>query len=135
MKGIYVKDFAVHIRRTIAGNLVLVKRKVDNIEKTLKFKILESGFISSIMYHLGKLLTKIRRKKINLFYEKFASKAGEGVYDLCKLCQKSNKTKNYFILDEDSHYYKELKNDKNVVKKYSFKFYHKYSFLSITFSD
>lgn len=123
MKAIYIKDFAIHIRRTIAGNLVLVKRKIDPIEHTTRFKILESNMVSCIMYHLGKLLTKFRRKKINLFYEKFAAKAEEGVYDLCKLCQKSKKTKNYFIIDKDSEYYKELKKDKNVVKKYSFKFY------------
>ena len=123
IKGIYIKDFAIHIRRTIAGNLVLVKRKIDPIEHTTRFKILESNMVSCIMYHLGKLLTKFRRKKINLFYEKFAAKAEEGVYDLCKLCQKSKKTKNYFIIDKDSEYYKELKKDKNVVKKYSFKFY------------
>lgn len=123
IKSIYIKDFAVHIRRTIAGNLVLVKRKVEDIEKTFKFKFLESKFVSFIMYNIGKKLTKFRKKKINLFYEKFAEKAEEGVYDICKLCENSNRTRNYFVIDKNSSYYDDIKDDKNVILKNSFKFY------------
>ena len=123
LKAIYVKDFAIHIRRTVSGNLVLVKRKIDLIEKTLKFKIMESKTISFIMYNLGKIMTKFRRKKINLFYEKFASKSEEGVYDLCNMCQENTKTKNYFVIDKNSRDYKDIKGNKNVITKYSLKFY------------
>ena len=123
IKGFYTRDFAVHIRRTIAGNLVLVQRKIEPIEKTLKYKFFESKFISYLLYHIGKFGTKIRKKKINLFYEKFASKAEEGVYDLYTKCKQSKKTKNYFIIDKNSPDYIEIKSDKNVIKKYSFKFY------------
>ena len=123
MKSIYVKDFAVHIRRTIAGNLVLVKRKVEDIEKTFKFRLMESKFVSFMLYNIGKICTKLRKKKINLFYEKFAAKAEEGVYDICKLCKNSDRTKNYFVIDKNSPYYAEIKNDKNVIVKNSFKFY------------
>lgn len=123
MKAIYVKDFAIHIRRTISGNLVLVKRKIDIVEKSLKFKIMESELVSLFMYTIGKILTKIRRKKVNLFYEKFASKSEEGVYDLCIMSNKSYKARNYFVIDENSKDYNNIKQDKYVVKKYSFKFY------------
>lgn len=123
MKSIYVKDFAVHIRRTIAGNLVLVKRKTEDIEKTSKFKLMENKLVSFVLYNIGKICTKLRKKKINLFYEKFAAKAEEGVYDICKLCKNSNRTRNYFVIDKNSPYYEEIKNDKNVIVKNSFKFY------------
>lgn len=123
MQSIYVKDFAMHLRRTIASNLVLVKRKTEPIEKTIKFKIFESKFISAIMYKIGKFLTKHRRKKINLFYEKFASKAEEGVFDLCQMCQNSKNTKNYFVIDKNADDYQKIKENKHIIKKYTFKYY------------
>ena len=123
MKGIYVNDFAIHLRRTIKSNLVLVRRKKEPIEDTMKFKILESKFVSFIMYHLGKICEKLRRKKINLFYEKFAEKAEEGVFDLCQMCEKSNNTKNYFVIDKNKPDYDRIKDYDNVIVKYSLKFY------------
>ena len=112
IKGVYVKDFAVHIRRSFVGNLVLVKRPKEPIENTIKFKILESKLVSKIMYKLG-----------NIFYEKFASKVEEGAYDLFLLFQKYKNTQNYFILDEHSPDYEKVKENKGVVKKYSLKYY------------
>ena len=123
MKSKYIKDYAIHIRRTIAGNLVVVKRLIEPIESTFKFKFLESQLVSYLMYELGKLGTKIRKKKINIFYEKFASKSEEGVYDLYEKCKASKKTKNYFVIDKNSQDYKNIKNDKNVIVKFSFKYY------------
>ena len=123
IKGLYTGNFAVHIRRTIAGNLVLVQRLIEPIEKTLKYKFFESKFVSFLLYYIGRFGTKIRKKKINLFYEKFASKAEEGVYDLYAKCKQSKKTKNYFVIDKNSPDYLKIKSDKNVIKKYSFKFY------------
>lgn len=124
LKGIYLKDFAIHVRRTIRGHLVLVKRKKDNIESTFKFRLLENRFTSFVMYHMGKLLSKFRKKKINLFYEKFASKSEEGVLELCKMCQEQGKnSNNYFIIDEKSEDYDRIKENSVVVKKYSLKYY------------
>ena len=123
IKGLYTGNFAVHIRRTIAGNLVLVQRMIEPIEKTLKYKFFESKLISFLLYHIGKFGANIRKKKINLFYEKFASKAEEGVYDLYTKCKQSKKTKNYFVIDKNSPDYLKIKSDKNVIKKYSLKFY------------
>lgn len=124
IKSIYVKDFAIHIRRTKSARLVLVKRKMEPIEYTSKFKILESRIISKVLYFCGKFIRKISSTKVNLFYEKFSSKAEEGVYDLfleSKL--KGKRAKNFYIICEDSEDYNKIKNEKNVVKKFSFKYY------------
>ena len=123
MKSIYIEDFAIHLRRTMRSNLVLVRRKKEPVEDTIKFKILESKVVSFTMYHLGKIYEKLRRKKINLFYEKFAEKAEEGVFDLCQMCEERHNTKNYFVIDENKPDYEKIKNYNNVVKKYSLKFY------------
>lgn len=123
IKSKYAKDYAIHIRRTIAGNLVVVKRLIDPVEKTIKFRFFESKIVSFILYNLGKLGAKLRSKKINIFYEKFASKAEEGVYDLYKKCKTSKISRNYFVIDKNVEDYQKIKNDKNVVKKYTFKYY------------
>ena len=124
IKGVFVKDFAIHIRRTIKGELTLVKRKKDPIENTLKFKLIENRFISWVLYQSSKIAIKIRKKKINVFYEKFSEKAEEGAYDLFLIIKdKSLNTRNYFIIDENSKDYKKIKDIKGVVKKYSLKYY------------
>ena len=124
MKPKYIKDYAVHFRRTTRGNLVLVKRLKEPIENTFKFRFMESKIVSNTLYAISKVLLKLRKKKINLYYEKFSSKAEEGAYDLFLMIRdKSTKTKNYFIIDKDSEDYPKIKNEKNVVKKYSIKYY------------
>lgn len=123
MKPKYIKDFAVHFRRTTRGNLVLVKRLKEPIENTFKFRFMESKVVSGFLYAISKVLIRLRKKKINLFYEKFSSKVEEGAYDLFLLAKKSNQSKNYFIIDEHSEDYPKIKSVKNVVKKYSIKYY------------
>lgn len=123
MKGVFTKKFAVHIRRGASGALMLVKRLKDPIENTLKFRFLESRFMSGSMYYIGKFLERFRKRKINVFYEKFSSKVEEGAYDLFLLFQKHKNTRNYFVIDENSSDYEKIKNNPGVVKKYSFKYY------------
>ena len=123
IKSAYTKNNSLQIRRTIGGNLVVVNRKKEPIEDTVIFKILESRVISFIFYYLGKILDRIRKKKINIFYEKFSEKAEEGVYELYSKCKLSKESKNYFIIDKESKDYQIIKNDKNVIKKYSIKYY------------
>ena len=124
MKPKYIKEYAVHFRRTTKGNLVLVKRLKEPIENTFKFRFMESKIISNTLYAISKVLLKLRRKKINLYYEKFSSKAEEGAYDLFLMIRDaSKKTKNYFIIDKNSEDYAKIKHEKNVVKKYSIKYY------------
>lgn len=123
LKSKYKGEYAIHIRRTVAGNLILVKRLVEPIEKTIKFKLFESRIVSKLLYVLGKKLANKQKYKINIFYEKFASKSEEGVYELYSLCKQSNISKNYFIIDQYSPDYEKIKGDSNVIKKFSFKYY------------
>ena len=123
IKSMYINEYAILIRRTMAGSLVFVKRLKEDVEKTLKFKLLENKLFSKVIYKIGKIYSKIRRKKVNLFYEKFSEKAEEGVFDLCKKCEQSKNSKNYYIIDENSLDYSKIKDNKNVVKKYSLKYY------------
>lgn len=57
IKSIFIKDFAVHIRRTIKGNLTLVKRKKEPIENTLKFKLIVINLISAPIIFLNSFLS------------------------------------------------------------------------------
>ncbi len=123
MQSKYIKDFAIHIRRTIASNLIVVKRKKEPVEDTVLFRIKESKIVSAIMYKIGKLLTKHRKRKINIFYEKFASKSEEGVYELFLKTSESKNTKNYFVIDGNSPDYERIQSNKNVIKKYTWKYY------------
>ena len=123
MTSMYNDEYAFHIRRDARSNMILVKRLKEPVENTFKFKILESVIMSFFMYYLGKLLKKIRNKKINLYYEKFAAKAEEGVFDFCRKCNESERTNNYFIIDKDSSDYEKIKENKFVVPKHSFKYY------------
>lgn len=123
LKSKFISDYAIHIRRTPKGNLVFVKRLKEDVENTLKFKLIENKLVSNVLYSISKFLLKYRKKRINLFYEKFASKAEEGAYDLFLLARESKTSKNYFVIDELSDDYQKIKNEKNVVKKYSLKYY------------
>jgi len=87
-KGCYLKNFAVHVRRTDRGNFSIVKRPKEEIEEHLWFKLMESKCVSWLFYHLGKWKSK-HGKNVNLYYEKFAGKAEEGAYDLFLLAKDS----------------------------------------------
>ena len=123
IESMYDKEYAMHIRRDGNSNLVFVKRLKEPIENTLKFKIFESVIISFLMYTLGKFLSRIRPKKINLFYEKYAGKVEEGAFDLFRQCINSKNSKNYFIIDKNSPDYEKIKNLKSVVVKHSLRYY------------
>ena len=123
IKTLYYKDYALHIRRGATGGLVFVKRHKEPIENTIKFKVLENKIVSNILNFLGNLSKKCRKKKVNLFFEKYSSKAEEGAYDLFLLFQKHKETKNYFIIDKESNDYEKIKNVKGVLTKFSLKYY------------
>lgn len=122
-KSRYMKDFAIHIRRTTRGNFTIVKRAKEAIENTLWFRFMESRPVSFLLYHLGKWKMAHSRKNVNLFYEKFAMKAEEGAYDLFLKAQESPNSNNYYIIDKHSEDYPVISSQKNVVKKYSLKYY------------
>ncbi len=123
IKSTFDEEYAMHIRRNKNSNLVFVKRLKEPIENTFKFRIFESKMLSFLMYYAAKFMKKIRHKKINLYYEKYAGKVEEGVFDLCKQCNLSKNSKNYFLITEDSPDYKKIKDFNFVVKKFSLKYY------------
>lgn len=119
----YRDGFALHLRRTDRGNFAIVKRVMEPVESTLWFKLMESRIVSYFMYHLGKMVSAHSKKKVSLFYEKFAEKAEEGTFDLFKIAEARGKAKCYYIIDKNSEDYERIKNERNVVKKYSLKYY------------
>lgn len=123
MKAIYKDNFAIHIRRSLSGNLVLVKRLKTPIEDKLSFRIKESKIVSKFFSIIGKIRKKLSKKPINLYFEKYSAKAEEGAYNLFLMARNSKNSKNYFIIDPISPDYEKIKNEKNVVKKYSLKYY------------
>ncbi len=123
MSGIFYKGHALHLRRTNRGTLVLVRRQMEPVEHTLFFRIMESRKISGLLYGSGKWHKRYSRKKITLFFEKYSEKAEEGAYDVFLEAVKNNRSLAYFIIDKNSEDYKKIKDQKNVVRKYSLKYY------------
>lgn len=123
MMSIYLRDYAIQVRRSLTGSIVFVKRKRESIEYNFKFKVLESPAVALVLKLSARVYKKIRKKTINLYYEKFASKAEEGAFDLFQMTAKSTQSKNYFVINPESGDYQLIKNEKNIVKQFSLKFY------------
>ena len=121
--GVFKDGFAVFFRHSYNAALVSVKRKMEEIEYTKFFRFIESKPVSMLLYCLGNIRTALRKKQINIYYEKFCSKAEEGTFELFQLSQQSRNSKNYFIIDENSSDYQRIINEPNVVRRFSFKYY------------
>ena len=119
----YIKDYALHFRTSIKENIIFVKRKKEEIEYDFKFRFMESKIVLNIIKIISKFIKLFKRKKINIFFEKFCSKIDEGAFDLFTLFKENKVTKNYFIINEKSEIYDRIKEIKNVVKQYSVKYY------------
>lgn len=122
-KSCYTDGYAVHLRRTDRGNFAVVKRPMEEIEHKLFFRFMESDFVSFLLYHIGKWRSGKGKKKVNLFYEKFSSKAEEGTFELFQLARDQGTSDCFYIIDENTEDYQRIKNEKNVVRKYSLKYY------------
>lgn len=122
MNSIYYRGFALHTRRTLNGNLVVVRRLMEPVEHTFQFRFFESKCISACMYYLGKLYQAVFRKNHYLFYEKFAEKSEEGVFDLFRVIYNKYK-KSYFVIDKHSPDFVDIQDIKHVISKFSFTYY------------
>ena len=120
---VIVKDMMLFLRRNAKGGLTIVKRFLDEYEKTKTYRFWESKFLSAVLYHLGKLAGKISDKPVNLFFEKESAKTEEGAYEVFSLAQKCDTSKNYFIIDGTSEDFEKIKTNPNVIRKYSPKYY------------
>ena len=123
MSHVKYGDTMYHLRRSKGGAIVLVKRQVFPIEETLKFRIIENYFVSMVIYSLARFIRLFRKKKINVFYEKFSQKCDEGGFDLFLKASDGVKSRNYFIMDETAVDYEKIKNVPHVIKKYSLRYY------------
>ena len=119
----YFADHAIHLRRNNYGNLVLTCRKMEEIEYTRWFRFWENPFISKILYQLGQRFKNNSSTKISLFYEKFASKAEEGSFDIFQKLREEGKKHIYFIIDKNSPDYDKIKHIPGVIRKYSARYY------------
>lgn len=113
----------IFMRRNVRGNIVLVMRGLDAYEATSKYRFWESKIISGILYYWGKLVRRISKKQVNLYFEKESMKAEEGTYEVFLLASERSESENYFIIDTESEDYERLKQNDKVVPKYSARYY------------
>ncbi|MCI8280108.1 MAG: hypothetical protein HFI76_00055 [Lachnospiraceae bacterium] len=111
------------IRRNARGNIILVIRPADTYELTKKYLFWENRVCSCILYYLGRAVRIISRKKVNLYFEKETLKAEEGTYEVFSLANKLKSSHNYYVIDANSDDFDRICNNKNVVTKYSAKYY------------
>lgn len=117
------KNLVLILRRNNRGVITLVKRFIDPYELTGTYRFWESKPVSWFLYHFGHFMIKHSKKKVNLFYEKETAKAEEGAFNVFELTLNEKGSDNYFIIDKDSDDYQKIKDTKNVIPKYSPKYY------------
>lgn len=115
------KDKVLIARLNLANNIsisIVPKLPVYNTFNQMKIEI---------AYFISKRMKNMFGKKINLYFEKEASRVGEsGSYVFEKVMQKKEeKSSNYYILDRKSKGYQNMKRKwgNNLVKRFSFKHY------------
>ena len=118
-----VNDLMISVRGNARGNLTMVMRPLDEFEKTSTYRFWESNFISKCLYNLGKIVRKYNKKPVNLYFEKETMKAEEGTYDVFLKAVNESTSDNYYIIDPSAEIYESIKGQKNVVAKYSKKYY------------
>jgi hypothetical protein len=111
-----------HLRRTSTGRLVIVRRKLEPIEHTLRFRFLESSLLSLILSATAGITNVFARSKTILFYEKFAQKAEEGTFELFQKVQRLSNCQPYFVIDIASPDFTRIQGD-GVVPKFSLRYY------------
>lgn len=119
----FCEDHAIHLRQNSSGNLILVCRRMEEVEHSRWFRFWESPSISRFLYEQGQKAKKKSDRKVSLFYEKFSGKAEEGTYDIFKKVRARGCKDAYFIIDKHSVDYDRIKNEPGVVKKYSARYY------------
>ncbi len=122
-KGTFKGNYAIHFRREGNGALILVKRPRDEYERTARYHFFENSLVSGFLYVVGKTIRKFSKKRVALFFEKDSSKAEEGAFELFEKVRDHSKTQAYFIIDEKSRDYSRIIGQKNVVRRYSAKYY------------
>ena len=123
IKSKYYRDKALFVRGNVNQNWTLVVRDKDPIEHAPQFLLKESPYVSAVLYHLGRIVKKLHRANVNLYFEKNSIKADEGTFEIFQRALGSRNSKNYFILDSRSESWEKLSGNANVIEKYSWKYY------------
>ncbi|MDO5521066.1 MAG: CDP-glycerol glycerophosphotransferase family protein [bacterium] len=118
-----VGDLMLFVRRNARGNVTLVTRPLDEYEKSGRYRFWESNVVSATMYGAANVVRKLSKKQVNLFFEKETMKAEEGAFDVFERTLQDTTSENYYIIDERSDDYDRIKSTKNVIVKYSPKYY------------
>lgn len=117
-------DFSISIRRYGGGGLVLVRRRLEDIEKTLWFRFIESVPASFLLFHSARLVRHLSRTNVNIYFEKMTGKADEGAFEVFETVKKHSKDSlNYFLIRESAPDYAKIANAQGVVKNFSLKSY------------
>lgn len=116
-------DYAIHVRRTAKGGLNLVRRHLEPVEKTYAFRLYESWPVSFLMYHTAHLVRHFSKSTVNTYFEKHASKAEEGTFEIFQKVRSAEGTRNFFLITKDAADYVWLKDEADVVPKFSLKSY------------
>ena len=113
-------DHAEHLRRTSQSTLVFVRRPKYKIEESVRFRVRESKLVTFALYVVSSLTASPNGPVV--FYEKFASKADEGAFELFAEFQKRH-AQSYFVIDRGSSDFARVQAHRNVVRKFSWKYY------------
>jgi hypothetical protein len=115
----------VHLRRTSTGRLVIVRRKLEPIERTVRFRFLESRIFSLALSAAARIANVFTNRKTIIFYEKFAEKAEEGTFELFQNVRRLPGCRPYFVIDTASPDFKRIQDhaDSGVVAKFSLRYY------------
>jgi hypothetical protein len=115
----------MHLRRTSTGRLVIVRRKLEPIEHTPRFRFLESRLFSLVLSVTARIVTVFTSRKTIIFYEKFAQKAEEGTFELFQSAQRLSNCRSYFVIDATSPDFQRIQDSTNsgVVVKFSLRYY------------
>ena len=115
-------DYADHWRRNSNSHMTYVRRARFDVERNIGFRMVESSIVSAVLYWLTALARRFSNKTYFVFYEKFASKAEEGTFELFTSFTKVA-PKSFFIIDRESEDYPRICHEKNVLRKYSLRYY------------
>lgn len=114
----------LHVRRFSRGGLTLVRRNLLDVEKTIRFRFLESYAVSLILYTLGALVRRLSKKKVNIYFEKEAMKAEEGTFELfLKARDISKHSNNFYIINSGTKDYERIAHEQNVIPNFTLKAY------------
>jgi CDP-glycerol glycerophosphotransferase (TagB/SpsB family) len=116
--------FSLSIRRYGGGGLVLVRRRLEDIEKTLWFRFVESRPVSFFLFHTAHIVRSLSKTKVNIYFEKLTSKAEEGTFQVFERVKaKSKNSRNYFLIRGETPDYERIRSVDGVVKNFTLKSY------------